>query len=223
MKTSMLNLSTGGELCKHCVHCTPMAGNVPTQRIHILPPLSPWCKGHSGSSGLWTKPSIKWGASFQLEILSHALHYRFMSCMAWNPWQCHTLNRTSIISMFGHLEKLASIQEWRSTSPITSLATNKKQWGELLRSSSPCHQFTWFHLSVNSAETSKLGWVHGETFFDMYAPALPKQCMYYLDLCCNQVWMQLWCRQSWVHMGSRHMKLMTLCGAMSMFLNSSWT
>jgi hypothetical protein len=33
---------------------------------------------------------------------------------------------------------------------------------------------THINLSVDSAETSKLGWVRGETYFDTYAPALPK-------------------------------------------------
>ncbi|KAJ7913992.1 hypothetical protein B0H13DRAFT_2325714 [Mycena leptocephala] len=30
-------------------------------------------------------------------------------------------------------------------------------------------------MGVDGAETSKLGWVRGQTYFDTYAPALPKK------------------------------------------------
>ena len=41
--------------------------------------------------------------------------------------------------------------------------------------SPPCPQvMQGFNVRVDSVETSKLGWVCGETFFNTYAPALSK-------------------------------------------------
>jgi len=95
----------------------------------------------------------------------------------------HTLSSVCTIFMSMHSKGRTSFLVSKHTCLAIFLDIDRRKWGR-------CSLITISHpftvLSVDPNETAKMGWTRGLTYFDTYAPALPRHvCSLFLFLPCR--------------------------------------
>lgn len=131
------------------------------------------------------------------------------------------MNGAFIIYTLRPFKRLDLHHFWRPTFLDTSSDISRKKWG-IYRIWSSYHPLISVVCRVDASVTSRMGWVRGETYFDTYAPALPKE-VYTLPFPISFVRSQrIISRVFLAHTDTNRMRFMILFGVISMSLSNSF-